>query len=267
MREATPSDYERCPFGRFTVTPSCVFWCASPTLAGWHLWGRPAEAEAALLLRLMSQYVQMATPFDVVADTRGVELVNTVALPLLVSWVIQNRAELRRRIRLQANVIQRDSIGFLLVGIIASVGDAHPLRSFTDPLEAFRAVSPDDGAALCDEVESYVARARGVPHELSALRSLLASRTDAPLRDAARMLSTSTRSLQRILERHGTSYHDEQTNARFAKARELLRGSDAKIAHVASRVGWSARTLTNVFRTKTGLSPAEWRKRDGATSR
>lgn len=260
MLEGTPSDYERCPFGRYTITQSCVLWCASPTLAGWHVWGRPGVEETTILLRSMSCYVQMETPFDVVADTRGVELVNTAALPVLVSWVMHNRAELRKRIRLQANVIQRDSIGFLLVGIIASVGDTHALRSFTDPLEAFRTVSPKDGPAVCEEVESLVARARGVPHELHTVRSLLASNTDAPVRDAARILSTSTRSLQRILGRHGTSYHDEQTNARFTKAQALLRGSDIKVAHVASRVGWSTRTLTNVFRTKTGLSPADWRK-------
>ena len=38
-----------------------------------------------------------------------------------------------------------------------------------------------------------------------------------------------------------------------------------KVAGVASRVGWSVRTLTLVFRGKLGLTPAAWRKRDAGT--
>jgi AraC-like DNA-binding protein len=263
LAEATHREWEELPVGRYASTASCVVWCASPSLTGWHIWGRPDENETEVLLRLMSAYPKIGTPFSVVADTRGVELVNPTALPLLVSWVLQNRRELRRRVRLQANVIQRDAIGFLLLGIIASVAGAHPLRTFTEPREAFRAVASDD--ALCDEVEAIVARVRGVPHELLTLRSMLSADVDTHIRDAARALSLSTRSLQRMLERNGTSYRDEQTVARFARAQSLLRGGDRKISSVAARVGWSTRTLTTVFRAKTGLTPADWRKRETVT--
>ncbi len=262
MLEATHREWEDLPVGRWTSTASCVVWCASPSLTGWHIWGRPDERETEILLRLMSAYPKIGTPFSVVADTRGVELVNTTALPLLVSWVLQNRRELRRRIRLQANVIQRDAIGFLLLGIIASVADVHPLRTFTDPLKAFRAVANEDGIALCEEVEAIVARARGVPYELLTVRSMLSVSVKTEIRQAARAVSLSTRSLQRLLERNGTSYHDEQTTARFTLAQSLLRGTDMKVSSVAARVGWSTRTLTTIFRTKTGLAPADWRKRD-----
>jgi transcriptional regulator GlxA family with amidase domain len=64
-----------------------------------------------------------------------------------------------------------------------------------------------------------------------------------------------------VLAAHGTSFHDEQTNARFALAKNLLTTTEAKVSGVATRVGWSERTLTSIFRARTGLTPADWRKR------
>jgi AraC-like DNA-binding protein len=122
-------------------------------------------------------------------------------------------------------------------------------------------VAGDNGATICEEVEQIVQRVRAIPHELQQLRILLSGRLDLAIRPAARELLMSPRSLQRVLSRYGTSFHDEQSNARFAAAKILLAGSEVKVSSVASRVGWSERTLTVVFRAKTGLTPADWRKR------
>lgn len=263
LREVTHAEFERSPFGRYTVTGSCVIWCSSPLLVGWHIWGHPDETETRTILRLMDQYTQMELGFAVVADTRGLAFVNTSALPLLVSWVLEHRRELKRRVTVQANVIRRDPVGFLTIGIISSVGDVHPLRTFIDPIEAFRFVDAKRGEDLCDEVEAIVARVRGVPREIQRLRAFLADKAETTIREAARELSTSARSLQRVLEKHGTSFHDEQVQARFLLAKSLLRGSEAKVSDVAARVGWSTTTLTATFRAKTGLTPADWRKNEG----
>lgn len=241
-----------------------MVWCASPSLVGWHLWGKPGEEETRQILELLEQYKNIGTPFDVVADTRGVEVVNPIAVSLLVRWLFQHREELKRRVRVQANVIHRDPIGFLAMGVIASIGDIHPLRTYSDPIEAFRSVAGDEGARICDEVESVVARIRGLPGELQALRTLLASDVHATIRSAAKALGTSSRSLQRSLKNHGTSFHEELTNARFSAAKSLLAAGDTKIAAVATRVGWSERTLISVFRAKTGLTPTDWRRRETA---
>jgi len=266
MLEVTVREFEKSPFGKYTCTGSAVIWVSSPSLVGWHVWGRPDEAETRTILQLMSIYPKLANNFDIVADTRGVEVVNPTALPLLASWVFQHRRELKQRVGVQANVIRRDAIGFLLMGIIASLGDMHAFETYTDPIEAFRSVAGFAGAALCDEVEEIVARVRSTPHELQLLRALLTGRFDHTIRTAAKELSTSPRSLQRILSRYGTSFHDEQTTARFAAAKLLLQASDIKVASVAARVGWSVRTLTVVFRAKTGLTPADWRKREARPS-
>ena len=91
--------------------------------------------------------------------------------------------------RLQVNVIRRGPIGFLLTGIIASIGDVHPFRTYTEPLEAYRSVAGDLGAALSEEIEAVAMRVGSSSRELQVLRTLLASRVEATIEDASKALS------------------------------------------------------------------------------
>jgi AraC-like DNA-binding protein len=215
-----------------------VVWCASPSLVGWRVWGRPDEAETRTLLQSLAQYPKISSRFDVIADTRGVEYLNAPAVALLVRWVLRHRHELRRRVRMQANVIHRDSIGCLLVGIVASVSEHFPLRTFGEPLEAFRTVLGGEGTALCEEVEAIVAQVRASPHELQVVRALLATNVAARVEEAAKALATSSRSLQRILQQYGTSFHAEQTDARFALAKSLLEADGMSKPYAARSASW-----------------------------
>ena len=70
------------------------------------------------------------------------------------------------------------------------------------------------------------------------------------------------RSLQRALGRCGTSFHGEVMAERLARAKALLRSGDLKLSDIGARVGISERALGLLFRARTGLAPAEWRKRD-----
>ena len=148
--------------------------------------------------------------------------------------------------------------GVVVAGKVA--GKTHPYRLFTDPAEAFRAVDSATGAALCAEVDAITERVRGVPRELRVTRELLARRVSTGLAEVSAALAMSERSVQRVLSRHGTSFHAEVITARFALAREILRASDEKLAQVCTQVGISERALTLLFRKQTGLTPAEWRK-------
>lgn len=73
----------------------------------------------------------------------------------------------------------------------------------------------------------------------------------------------SPRSLQRALGRHGTSFHSEVVAERLARAKALLRsGEEMKLGEIGARIGISERALGLLFRARTGLAPAEWRKRE-----
>ena len=261
LEAASVRDFERSPVGRFTSTASCVVWCASPTLVGWHVWDRPGERETRTLLQLLAQYPKLEPRFDVVADTRGIEVVNPTALAVLVPWVLQHRRALRERVRMQANVIRRDSVGFLLMGVLASVGDIHPFRTYAEPREAFRSVAGDQGAALCDEVEAIVQSVRGVPPELQSLRTLLAANVDARIEDAAK----EPRDLTALPPARARKVRD--VLPRRADARALRRGEPPP--RVERREGRPRRGARRVVRAdphvglpaRTGETPRSSRRR------
>lgn len=262
MIETPYETFLRSTPGRYAVTGSSFVWCASPRLCGAVMWGRQTEHETRSILRIFEQHeTQMAPSFSVVFDTRGVEHVDPKNLAILFSWVAARRTQLVERIALQASVIREGPIAFLLTGILPVIGQTHAYRIFTEPMTAFRAVTHIGAEALCAEVEAITERLCGVPREVRVLRELLATRLDVTIEEASRTLGTSSRSLQRVLRAHGTSFHDEVVEARFSLAKQVLRSSDHKLAAVGARVGISERALTLLFKAKTGMTPADWRKR------
>lgn len=248
------------PVGRYTVMDSSFVWCASPVLCGVFLWGEQTEVETSSILRIFDQCPpHMASSFDMVLDSRGVEDVRPAALELLFSWLVSRRSELVRRLRTQANVIREGPIGLLLTGLLPVAQWPPPYRLHYEPTDAFRSIVGDGGTDLCTELEAIALRVRGVSRELRIVRELIARRLDISIDEVSRALGMSSRSLQRLLRRDGTSFHNEVVSARFLLAQALLRSSEDKLAAISLRVGISERSLTQLFRSRTGLSPAQWR--------
>jgi transcriptional regulator GlxA family with amidase domain len=124
------------------------------------------------------------------------------------------------------------------------------LVSHVDPRQS--GLTPSDAIAQ---------RIRGVSREVRLTRELLERHLDTGVEQVARVLGISARSLQRALMRRGTSFNAAVVSARLARAQTLLRETDDKVAAIAADVGVSERGLTQLFRRRTGVGPAEWRKR------
>ncbi len=263
LHEARYEDFFDAPVGRYTVTGSSVVWCESPALCGSILWAAQDEHETRRILAVFDQHRRhMQSGFDVVLDTRGVQSVDPSCLQILIQWMKQRKDTLLPHVRRHVNVIRDGPIGLMLTGLLPVLGWTHDYRLCTDASEAFRSVDADE--RLRDEVDAIAARLRGTPDELRALWTLLERGTELDtltIERASALLATSTRTLQRVLTTHGTSFRQELADARFARAQTLLRASDDKITAVSAAVGLSERALTDLFNRKTGLSPAVWRKR------
>jgi AraC-like DNA-binding protein len=80
------------------------------------------------------------------------------------------------------------------------------------------------------------------------------------LRDAARSLGVSERTLQRRLQEHGTNFQEQLNASQVRAAQKLLSTTNATVAEVAIAVGCSSPQYFNVlFRRLTGESPGSWR--------
>lgn len=76
----------------------------------------------------------------------------------------------------------------------------------------------------------------------------------------ARAMDTSIRSLQRELSREGTDFRSMTNALRVARARELLRGTEASITNIAADIGYSSLSnFTRAFRKSSGISPRQFR--------
>jgi AraC-like DNA-binding protein len=252
----------RSPAGRYTITPSAIIWCQSRSLCGTLTWGRPTETDTQIILDILDTYQEtLGTRFDIVLDSRRVEAVDPSALAMLFAWLQRQHAVLVARVRMQASVIDRGPVGFLLSGLLPAIPGSHPVSVFADASAAFQSLIGEEGIALAAEIEAIAERVRGVPKEMQAVRTMLAANVGATIDHAANELGISIRSLQRILGKHGSSFKEEVVEARLRLAQKLLAASDDKLALIAARAGISERALTQLFRARTSLTPAEWRKR------
>jgi AraC-like DNA-binding protein len=179
----------------------------------------------------------------------------------VMDWLRRNPVILAEHVRDRVGVIPSGVNGLALSGLTTAIAIQAPVTVLTDARAGFRQLLPEGGDALHDEVIAIVAACQGVPTQLLALRRVLAEHHGAiDLAGAAQQLGVSTRSLQRVLGDAGSSFRTEQADARFRAASELL-GSDDKLAVVADRLGLSEDGLTLLVRGRTGVTPAELRKR------
>ena len=160
----------------------------------------------------------------------------------------------------------------------APAGDAGHERYFAAPVRwsqpfdrlvfdrALLAVQLQTGAiALAEALERRLAEL--VPATLDStmvgVRDAIARGIDAgdvTLDTVAERLGTSTRSLQRTLREHDTSFKELLDEMRRDRALVLLRASEMTVAEVGRRVGFSDPTaFFRAFRRWTGSTPASQR--------
>jgi AraC-like DNA-binding protein len=253
--------FVRAPIGKWRCAGSSLVWCHSATLTGCISWGRQTADETRAVMGLFEGFRQLGPQFDVILDGSGIEKIEAGSLLVFADWMRRNRDLLRRRVRRHVGVNAPGVSAFMLAGILPLIGGGWQLTRVLDRREAFRLLLPTDGDTLCEALVAIMERVRGTPPIVARLRDLLA-RSDRHLSaaEAAGALGLSLRSLQRELSRTGFSYRAEHHAALFRRAENLLR-DEGKISAVAARLGVSERALTELVRSRTGLTPAELRER------
>jgi len=153
-----------------------------------------------------------------------------------------------------------------LDGVNVHVGQ--PTTSFLIPATIFAAPvwrwnSSDTSAAIsqrsfmdCPEVDFD-----GLVNTLRVTLTPYLASGYPPIELAAEILSTSTRSLQRRLREHQTSYSELIDHLRFDMAAGMLVDLDQKIIDIAMRLGYEhSPNFSRAFRRISGLTPRQYRK-------
>jgi AraC-like DNA-binding protein len=83
--------------------------------------------------------------------------------------------------------------------------------------------------------------------------------------DIARQLGMHERTMQRRLEKEGTTFRRELEGIRYEVARQLLSKSKTSLSGIAKALGYAeASTFIRSFRRWSGTTPAQWRSHHGA---
>jgi AraC-like DNA-binding protein len=261
MRQAKDSAaFRRNPIGCWIVSSPILVYCAAPRLAGVSCWGRPSPDEVSRALPLFEAMEALPGGIDLVLDASGVEGIDPDALRVLADWSRRRLDELHRWVARRVGVIPAGIDGLVLAGLAPVVGWSAEVELASDVADAMRRLGVAGGAELAAEVTALAEGARATPAVLVSLRALLRAEEGRPsLKQAARALGVSTRSLQRVLAGAGSSFRAEVVDARFAALAHLLVSTEEKVGSLARRLGISEGALTGLVRARTGLSPVEYR--------
>ncbi len=97
----------------------------------------------------------------------------------------------------------------------------------------------------------------------TTLRLLLAD--NCSQRAVARVLNISTRTMNRIVERSGSSYREVVDFCRYRASRTLIKETDMSLRHVAEALGYADHSsFCRAFKRWSGMSPTDWRRQRAA---
>jgi AraC-like DNA-binding protein len=83
------------------------------------------------------------------------------------------------------------------------------------------------------------------------------------IESAARSVDTSVRTLQRELNREGTSFRNLANAVRTKRAAELLRETNASVTEISAMLGYSSPAhFARAFRNATGIRPTKFRQQN-----
>jgi AraC-like DNA-binding protein len=264
-RAATTTEFLSNPIGAYFAGRHHSAFAYSPRILGFSSWGRPDVEDVRELLRLCTFALRPElAPYLWLVDLRGLEVIEPATFAPFVEYTRRNRQVLGQKILKQAQLRPDGFVGAIIAGFGHVASLPYPNRVFGDPLAAIAwlEVEPSEGASVVAELEAIRNDASAGVTVVARLRREFAAAGALTIKEAARRLATSTRSLQRALRDAGTSYRAELESFRLRRAQELLR-SERSVTWIAAELGFSsAQHLATAYRRAMGETPTAWRARN-----
>jgi AraC-like DNA-binding protein len=249
--------------GRCLVTPSFAMWCYAPDLQGGMLWGT-LDTETIRDWFAAGRFVEhrsIATPRRALTDCSGLERVDVETVVGFAAAAREIISTWWRGLERQAMILPEGFDGVMIAGSLTMTRVKHPVRVFHDAADAIAFVEHPGVAIAHTAASQLVAAHRGSPTVLARLRAHLARNLNtSTIESSAMALFMSTRTLQRELQRLGTSFSEQLRLVRIATAERLLVHSDLKIQTIATQVGLgTASRMSAALRRDRKMTASELR--------
>jgi len=252
------------PASGYLAGDAWIYFCVSPELYGFALWGSPEPEDMGVLVRLLEVELDRA-PHAAIVDVRELTAALPASFEALAQYFFAHAPTLAERIERSAIVKGEGIVGAVAAGFMESVPPTFKASLANDLPAALEALgfAPDIAGAI----DAAKAEARAVPGVLRALRAWLDQHlaettiaTAGTIDEAAHALATATRTLQRRLTEASTSFAEEIRLARVRAAKRMLADTDAPITTIAIDVGCSSpQHLSTLFKQYVGATPSAWR--------
>jgi AraC-like DNA-binding protein len=259
VQRSTIEELAQSPIGKYTAGETWLHFCATPTLWGVILWGRPNEQQAEQLGRsLVVELAAPAVPHASVVDASRIEGGDPRAFLAADRYLTRHKSSLATQVTRLALLRPAGLDGALVAGAYNVLTRPYPVEVFADAAAAFAWCGTTTDPAILARMH---AEASSTPAEVGALRALLDENLEGlPIAAASKRLGMSERSLQRKLADAGTTFTDELADARVCAAKRMLVESESPLTTIALDVGCgSLQNFSALFRRRVGESPSAYR--------
>lgn len=248
------------PARRYVVRRSFSYWQAERRVFGIIIWGRPDEADVD---EICAAHEVGANPLfkghTSLVDLRALEAVDLLAFGRLLAYLKKRREAWSPMVSRQA-VLHRGGFAHATVaGMFQFLRPGHPVVFFDDALEAYDAVGASDVFAEVEELRGTLLGIPGIVQRVRTAFDALPPR--AGLREVARSVGMSVRSLQRHLGAAGSSLSTERQLHLLRASERLLEDTELDLDAIAAHVGASSAShLVMLFRQHRGTTPGAVRE-------
>jgi|SwirhisoilCB2_FD_contig_31_19742777_length_1104_multi_3_in_0_out_0_2 AraC-like DNA-binding protein len=159
----------------------------------------------------------------------------------------------------QAIVRPHGMAGAIVAALFLESAGAIPVCSFPETDAALEWIGLSD-RELSRELDKLRACHRDAATLIGELRSCLDQGAHS-LKDAARLMAMSPRTMQRRLLKFGTNFQQEVAQSRLRLAKKLMRSTQRSLKSIAFEAGYSSpQHFSAAFRRQAGVSPGRWRE-------
>jgi AraC-like DNA-binding protein len=256
-------EFRAQPEGGYVAGRSWLYFGIDSSVFGYALWGTPTPEDLQGLVQVMELELDREPPHAAIVDVASVDALGQDGFEVLAGYVMRHGARLAQIVTSTAMVRSTGLNGAIASGFFDIVGSPFPVSFWHDRGAAFAHVGYSRPLEAAEALRLAIVTASGVSGPLRELRLYLeANLATHDLASAARSMGITSRTLQRRLGEHGTSFVEEAQEARVRVAERLLIETDAPVTQIAIDVGCaSSQHFSDLFRRRRGEPPSAFRAR------